>query len=734
LQVSRKGGIATSPSSTTTIARSAAPPSFELKPLESHAVAVIATAQSAPAFDVAARMRLSYARLDAREAQERIEALRAAIARHDAAYYERDAPTISDAEYDALVAELRALEAAHPHLRSESSPTARPGGRAIAGFPPLRHRAPMLSLDNVFSPEELDGWLGRVERGLGGKLPALVCELKLDGVAVSLLYKKSLLVRGGTRGDGLVGEELTERLRRVSGIPARLADGAPELVEIRGEVLMPEEAFRRLNASGGRSFANPRNAAAGSLRQRDPSIAASRGLTFVPYGTGAVEPRVARGHLDELALLARLGVDPAPLRARPASSRDDCLAYVRAVESERARLPFGIDGIVIKVDDFSARHELGATAKAPRWAIAYKLAAEERATRLRAIMVHTGRTGKVTPFAVLDPVSVGGATISIANLSNEDEVARKDLRPGDTVLVRRAGDVRPEVVAPVLDLRPPEATPWVFPRACPSCGAALVRKAGEADWRCPNRGGCPSQRLEWLVHFADALEIDALGESTAAALLDAELAADPGDLFTLDEKLLARLPGMGPKRRKGLLAAIDGARRPPLWRLLVALNIRHVGPTVARALARAFPSLPELAAASTEDIARAENVGPTIADSVRAWFDDERNRTVVDKLERAGVRPPDEDPTAAALPLAGKTVVVTGSFSSMSREEVERRLEAAGAYVAGSVSKRTSFVVVGTDPGATKLDRAQALGIEQIDEAELVRRLSPPSTTPTPAE
>jgi len=667
-------------------------------------------------------MALSSRRLDPEDVKQKITALRAAIAAHDAAYHERDAPTVSDAAYDALVAELRALEAAHPELASDASPTARPGGRALAGFPPLVHRAPMLSLDNVFSPEELDAWLERVARGLGGALPALVCELKLDGVACSLVYEEGALARGGTRGDGLVGEELTEALRRVAGVPARLGPGAPALVELRGEGVMPDEAFRRLNASGGRTFANPRNAAAGSLRQRDPTIAAARGLVFVPYGTGAVEPRVARGHLEELALVAALGLDTAPLRARATPTRDELLAYVREVERERARLPFGIDGVVIKVDAFAARHELGATAKAPRWAVAYKLAAEERATRLRAIAVHTGRTGKVTPFAVLEPVTVGGATVSLANLSNEDEVARKDLRPGDTVLVRRAGDVRPEVLSPILDLRPPDAAPWLFPRACPSCGAALVRKPGEADWRCPNRAGCPSQRLEWLVHFASALEIDALGESTAAALLDAGLVAHPGDVFLLDDKLLAALPGMGPKRRAGLLAAIDGARRPPLWRLLVALNIRHAGPTVARALARAFPSLAALAGAPIETLAGADGVGPTIAAAVRAWFDDDTNRAVVETLERAGVRPPDGD--GAPLPLAGKTVVVTGSFASLSREEVERRLEAAGAHVAGSVSKRTSFVVVGGDPGATKLGKARTLGIETIDEAELLRRLS----------
>jgi DNA ligase (NAD+) len=405
---------------------------------------------------------------------------------------------------------------------------------------------------------------------------------------------------------------------------------------------------------------------------------------------------------------------------RVVAGADDVLAYVAEVAAHRHALPFDIDGVVIKVDAFAARDELGATAKAPRWAVAYKFAAEERTTRMRRVVVNTGRSGKVTPFAVLDPVFVGGATISLANLNNEDDVARKDLREGDLVVVRRAGDVRPEVVAPVVDERPPDSQPWQFPHECPSCGAALVRKEGEADWRCPNRRGCPSQSIMWLDHFAETLEIDGLGFRTAGALLERELIRDPGDLFALDRAMLTSLPGIGPKSADKLLTSIDRARTQPLWRVLVALNIRHVGPTTARTLARAFPSLPALAAASPEELARAEGIGPTVAASVRDWFADADNRALVDKMVRGGVR---AEADAAAGPLAGKTIVLTGEFDSMSREEAVRRAEAAGAAVAGSVSKRTDFVVAGRDAGATKTKRARELGTEIIDEAEFLRRL-----------
>jgi DNA ligase (NAD+) len=665
--------------------------------------------------------------LSADEARARAATLRAEIAAHDARYA-TGRPTVADAEYDALVRELRALETEWPSLVTPDSPTRVVRDRAPeGGFAPQRHLVPMLSLDNVFDAGELRAWLLRVEAALGA-IPPLVCELKMDGLAVSLVYERGVFVRGATRGDGSVGEDVTANLRGVAGVLPRLGDAGlgappPTVAEVRGEIYMPRAAFERLNASleGKRRFANPRNAATGSLRQRDPAITAARGLAFTVWGAGRVEPRRARRHSEELALFAAAGL-PVDGTARLVASADEALAYVAEMQARRHALDFDIDGVVIKVDPFALRDELGATAKAPRWAVAYKFPAEERTTRLVRIVVNTGRSGKVTPFAVLDPVFVGGATISLANLNNEDDVARKDFREGDLVVVRRAGDVRPEVVAPVVAERPADAQPWHFPRTCPSCGAELVRKAGEADWRCPNRGGCPSQSMMWLDHFGEVLEIDGLGFRTAAALLERELIRDPSDLFALDREQLTSLPGVGAKTADKLLASIDRARTQPLWRLLVALNVRHVGPTTARTLARVFPSLPALAGASIEQLAAVETIGPTVAASVRDWFADADNAALVAKLERGRVRPQAD---VASGPLAGLTVVLTGELDSMSREEATRRVEAAGAAVAGSVSKRTSFVVAGRDAGATKTKRAQELGTEIIDEAELLRRLGP---------
>jgi DNA ligase (NAD+) len=633
----------------------------------------------------------------------RIEELRELIAHHDRRYHGEDRPEISDAEYDALVRELQQLQGERPPLPE-----------AAAGFAPFPHLQPMLSLDNVFSPDELRAWWQRLEKALPGQPLRLGCEPKVDGVAVSLLYENGRFVRGGTRGDGSVGEDVTENLRSL--VPQTIAD-APARIEVRGEVVLPAAAFEKLNQSVDRPFANPRNAAAGSLRQKDASVTAARGLQLLVYGAGRVEPRRARLHSEELAWLARSLLT---VEHRQVSSVEEVLACCDEWLARRHSLPWGIDGVVIKLDAFAQRDELGATARAPRWAVAYKFPAEERTTRVRAIVVNTGRSGKVTPFAVLVPVSVGGATITLCNLSNEDEVRRKDVRVGDMVFVRRAGDVRPEVVGPVLELRPPDAEPWVFPRVCPSCNTPLQRKPGEADWRCPNKQNCPSQGVEWLDHFAEWMEIDHVGRSTAAQLLDRELVRDPADLYFLDAAKLKGIRGFGEKSIQRLLRSIDGARARPLWKLLVALNIRHVGPSVARILARAFPSLAELAAAPLPFLHQLEGVGPAIAQSVHDWF--AQNQALVDKLQRAGVR--GEGAEAPAGPLQGKTVVFTGDFSSLSREAAQRRAEEAGAFVGGSVSKRTDFLVVGSEPGATKLARARALGIEEVTEAEFLRRLS----------
>ena len=654
------------------------------------------------------------------EAATRAAELRRELAAHDARYA-AGRPTVADAEYDALAAELRRLEAEFPALRTPDSPTARVADRvADAGFAPLPHGAPMLSLDNVFSPAELDAWLARVRQALG-RDPELTCELKMDGVAVSLVYEAGHFVRGGTRGDGVVGEDVTANLRGVHGVLPRIADDEARIVEVRGEVYLPDVEFARLNeaAAGARRFANPRNAAAGSLRTRDAAVVAGRGLRFLAWGTGRVEPRRFRRHSDELDWLAAAGftVDATRTRANDAAA---ALEYVAASLAKRHQLGFAVDGVVLKVDDLAARDELGATAKAPRWAVAYKFPAEERTTRLRRIVVNTGRSGKVTPFAVLEPVFVGGATVSLANLSNEGEVARKDLREGDLVVVRRAGDVRPEVVAPVVEERPESLVPWQFPRVCPSCTTPLVRKEGEADWRCPNVAGCPSQSMEWLTHFAETLEIDGIGYATAHALLQSERLRDPGDLFFLDRASLMALPGIGAKTADKLLASIDRARTQPLWRVLVALNVRHVGPTTARLLARALPSLAQLQAATIEQLTALDGIGATVAGTLHDWFADASHATLVDKLQRGGVQAPGVTQTG---PLAGKTIVLTGELESLSREAAQARAEAAGAAVAGSVSKRTDFVVAGREPGATKLARAATLGTEVIDEREFLRRL-----------
>ncbi|MFO0573625.1 MAG: NAD-dependent DNA ligase LigA [Polyangia bacterium] len=655
-------------------------------------------------------------------AAARSAALRELIRYHDERYYVDDRPEIADAEYDALGRELRALEAAHPELVRPDSPTARPGGRPAAGFPPLAHVAPMLSLEDVFSREELRAWLLRVERAVGAV--ELVCELKIDGIAVSLVYEDGVLQRGGTRGDGLVGEELTANLRGVAGVRERLLlERPPRLLEVRGEVLLPLAAFTRFNqqAEGARAFANPRNGAAGSLRQKDPAITAARGLELLCWGTGAVEPREALRHREELQWLRTAGL-PAHPEERLCRTLAEVESYLDEWQKKRPGLRYAIDGVVIKVDSLRQRAELGATAKAPRWAVAYKFPAEERTTRLRQIVVNTGRSGKVTPFAVLEPVFVGGATVSLASLSNADEVRRKDVREGDTVIVRRAGDVRPEVVGPVLAARPADAPPWQFPTVCPSCGAALLQKPGEVDFRCPNRAGCPSQGVQWLDHFAEVLEIDGLGERTAWALIESGLVSDPGDLFLLDAERLRGLPGFGARAAEKLVRSIAAARPRPLARFLIALNIRHVGPQGARLLARAFPSLQALSAATPEALGAVAGIGPVIARSVSEYFADERNRAMLDKMRRAGVAPVEEVPPSG--PLAGKTVVLTGTFTGLSREAAERRAAAAGAIVAGSVSRRTDFVVVGEEPGATKVGRATTLGIEQIDEAEFLRRTS----------
>ena len=665
------------------------------------------------------------------DAKLRVEELRTEIDRHSYRYHVLDDPEVSDAEYDELVRELQALEDRFPELITPDSPTQRVGATPADLFAPVTHRAPMLSLDNAFSLEELDAWAERVSKGLGGEVPPMVCEQKIDGVACALTYERGVLVKAATRGDGRVGEDITANVRTVRGIPRRLriAD-PPEVIEVRGEMYLPLKAFEELNAAlleaGAKPFANPRNSAAGSLRQKDPKVTASRPLRLWVHSFGAAEGVAFETHEGFLAWAVDAGLPVAPTTERR-DSLDAVKDFLHHWEQHRHSVDWEIDGAVIKVNGLDLQRELGATSHAPRWAIAYKFPPEERTALLRKIDVHTGRTGKVTPFAVLEPVFVGGVTVTYATLHNEQEVQRKDVREGDTVIVRRAGDVIPEIVGPILATRKRGARIWRMPTECDACGTPLVRPEGEVDHRCPNKRGCPSQGIEWLFHFAGrgAMDIEHLGYMTVMRLLEKGLIEDPADIYALDAEKLSQLPGFKDKAISNVLEQIELSKDRPVWRLLVGLNIRHVGTHVAQVLARGFGSIDALAAASEDEIDDVPEIGPEIAATVREWFDEDENLALVEKLRAAGVRIADEalaEREAVARTLEGATIVLTGGLETMSREEAVELAQAAGARVASSVSKKTSFVVVGENPGS-KLAKAETLGVEVIDEREFLRRL-----------
>jgi DNA ligase (NAD+) len=664
------------------------------------------------------------------DAKRRVEELRDLINYHDYRYYVLSDPEVSDAEYDELMGELRGLEEEFPELVTPDSPTQRVGGKPTELFAPARHRLPMLSLDNAFSWEELNAWGKRVERVVG-RQAEFVCELKIDGLAVALTYQEGRYTRGATRGDGFVGDDITANIRTIRSVPMKLREESvppPRLLEVRGEVYLPVKAFEQLNEElierGDRPFANPRNAAAGSLRQKDPAITASRPLRLWCHGVGAVEGRRFQRHSEILDDLQERGL-PVDPRTERLASLEAVFNFCERWQKDRHSVDYEIDGVVVKVDQIALQEELGATSHAPRWAIAYKFPPEERTTVLKEIGVHTGRTGIVTPFAFLEPVYVSGVTVGTATLHNEDEVRRKDVREGDTVVVRRAGDVIPEVVGPVLSKRPKKARPWKFPKRCPSCGTELVRREGEAYWRCPNRAGCPSQSVEWLFHFASrgAMDIEHLGYKTGMALLDRGWVKDPADVYSLAADQLAELPLFKEKSIDNLLTAIEASKDRELWRLLVGLNIRHVGAHVAQVLTRAFPLIDQLAAASIEELNAVEEIGPEIAQSVYEWFHDPPNLELLERLRAAGVRVKDPEPEARPEgPLSGKFILITGGLESMTRAEAERAAVEAGARVTSGVSKKTDFVVVGENPGS-KYDRALQLGVETIDEQEFLRRL-----------
>ena len=660
------------------------------------------------------------------EAKRRVEELRDLINYHNWRYHVLDDPEVADAEYDALMRELRSLEDEFPELITPDSPTQRVGGAPSELFAPARHRSPMLSLDNAFSWEELQAWGARVVRALGREAD-FYCELKIDGVAVALTYEDKRYAVGATRGDGYVGDDITANIRTIRSVPVTLRDPkAPLTLEVRGEVYLPVKAFERLNEQlteqGNRPFANPRNAAAGSLRQKDPAVTASRPLRLWCHGVGVAEGRRFERHSESLDYVKSAGLPVSP-ETELLGTLEEVFKYCQKWQEHRHDVDYEIDGVVVKVDQIGLQEELGATSKAPRWAIAYKFPPEERTTLLKDIFVHTGRTGVVTPFAQLETVFVGGVNVTTATLHNEDEVKRKDVRPGDTVVVRRAGDVIPEVVGPVPSKRPKKARPWRFPKKCPSCKTELVRVG--AYWRCPNRGSCPSQNIEWLFAFASrgAMDIDGLGYKTSFLLLDMGWVNDPADLYAITADQLAQLPGFKEKKITGLLNGIEASKDRPLWRLLVALNIPHVGSRTAEILADAFGSIDRLREASVEDLAEVEEIGPIVAQAVHDWFHDRGNRKLLDKLKKAGVRMADQPKKKQADgPLAGRTIVLTGGLEAMSREEATRAAQDAGARVASSVSKKTDFVVAGTDPGS-KYDRAVQVGVEIVDEKEFLKRI-----------
>jgi DNA ligase (NAD+) len=666
------------------------------------------------------------------EAKVRVEELRAEIEHHRYRYHVLDDPEVADVEYDDLMRSLREVEDEFPEFQTPDSPTQSVGGAPLDLFAPVEHRAVMLSLDNAFSSEELDAWARRVERSVG-EGARFVCELKIDGVACALTYEGGVLVKAATRGDGRIGEDVTANVRTVADIPRKLrADRPPSVIEVRGEMYLSVKGFGQLNEqlleAGQRAFANPRNAAAGSLRQKDPKVTASRPLSMWVHSFGAAEGIGFDSHLGFLEWASEVGL-PVPSTTEPQDSIEGVKGFLGRWEKRRHSVDWEIDGAVIKVDQVDLQRELGATSHAPRWAIAYKYPPEERTAVLKEIDTHTGRTGKVTPFAVLEPVFVGGVTITYATLHNEDEVRRKDVRRGDTVIVRRAGDVIPEIVGPVLSKRKKGARRWKMPKTCNACGTPLVRREGEADHRCPNRRGCPSQGLEWLFHFAGrgAMDIEHLGYMTVLRLLEKGLIEDPADIYALDGDKLSQLPGFKDKAIANVMDQVEASKDRPIWRLLVGLNIRHVGTHVAQVLARAFGSLDALAMASEDEIDAVPEIGPEIAATVREWFDDEENLALIEKLRTAGVRLAEErEAEEGPRPLAGTTLVLTGGLEQLSREEAVAAAQDAGARVASSVSKKTDFVVAGVSPG-TKLARAEALGVEVIDETEFLRRIGMPS-------
>ncbi|MEO7392863.1 MAG: NAD-dependent DNA ligase LigA [Ramlibacter sp.] len=673
--------------------------------------------------------------------QERADALRELLHHHAHRYYFLDEPDIPDAEYDRLFRELQALEERHPELLTPDSPTQRVGGKVLDGFAKVRHKVPMLSIRTETDIEgsgarNFDARVRR-ELGLDEAAPPIeyVAELKFDGLAINLRYENGVLVQAATRGDGEIGEDVTQNIRTIGQIPLRLPKDAPAVLEVRGEVYMRRDGFESLNelqrekiakgAKGEKTFVNPRNAAAGAVRQLDPAVARQRPLSFFAYGWGEVTPAVQDGpefatHFEALLTLKSWGLPVSP-RTQPATGADDLIAYHQAVGEERHSLPFDIDGVVYKVNSLSLQRQLGFVSREPRWAVAHKYPAQEQLTTVEGIEVQVGRTGKLTPVAKLAPVFVGGVTVTNATLHNEDEARRKDVRVGDTVIVRRAGDVIPEVVAVVPEKRKHDAPQFTMPRFCPVCGSEAVREEGEADYRCTGGLFCGAQRKQAILHFGQrrALDIEGLGEKLVDQMVDGNVIKTLPDLYRLGLVALASLDRMADKSAQNVLAALEQSKHTTLPRFLFGLGIRHVGEATAKDLARHFGKLDTIMDADVAQLLEVTDVGPVVAQSICMFFQQPHNREVVEQLRACGVTWEEgEAAVRAPRPLAGKTVVLTGTLPTLSRDEAKHLLEAAGAKVAGSVSKKTDYVVAGAEAGS-KLDKARELGLTVLDEGGL---------------
>ncbi len=664
------------------------------------------------------------------KAAEKAAALRSALEHHNFRYYVLDEPEVSDAEYDSLFVELQGLEAQYPELVCAESPTQRVAGMPLADFAKVAHQVPMLSLNNAFSEEDIQNFDRRVCEGLERQTVEYVAEPKFDGLAISLRYVRGRFVQGATRGDGSTGEDVTQNLRTVRSIPLQLRQGAPEVLEVRGEVLMFKSDFRTLNerqrAADTKEFVNPRNAAAGSLRQLDPRITANRPLRFFAYGMGSVEGLPTGVALPErqsslLKWLATLGI---PVNAEHAvvTGASGLMTYYRQMSEKRPNLPFEIDGVVYKVNEIRSQERLGFVSRAPRFAIAHKFPAEEALTEVRDIDVQVGRTGALTPTARLKPVFVGGVTVTNATLHNEDEMRRKDIHIGDTVVVRRAGDVIPEVVRVLLEKRPADARLFHMPSQCPVCGSVAIRQPDEAVTRCTGGLVCPAQRKQALLHFASrrAMDIEGLGEKIVDQLVDQALVQTLPDLYELQQDRLAALDRMGEKSAASLIQAIAQSRQTTLQRFIYALGIRNVGESTARELARHFGSLHAILHAESAELLEVSDVGPVVAEAIRRFFDEKHNLEVISRLGAQGIcwQEHERAVNSPAGTLAGKTLVLTGTLPSLTRDEARQLIEVAGGKVAGSVSRKTHFVVAGDDAGS-KLEKARELGVPIIDEEQL---------------